>query len=87
MCGAGRREPPATTRWIAGVYTIFTPAPSLLSWRLFDLLYALGCPNPLGERPTMDFMYLVGIAVFLGLCVALTAGCDKLRKRGTGGRP
>ena len=35
----------------------------------------------------MDFMYLVGIAVFLGLCVALTAGCDKLRKRGTGGRP
>lgn len=35
----------------------------------------------------MDFMYLVGIAIFLGLCVALTAGCDKLRKRVTGGRP
>ncbi len=35
----------------------------------------------------MDFMYLVGIAVFLGLCVALTAGCDKLRNRKTGGRP
>lgn len=35
----------------------------------------------------MDFMYLVGIALFLGLCVALTAGCEKLRKRGAGGRP
>ena len=35
----------------------------------------------------MDFMYLVVIAIFFGLCVALTAGCDKLRKRGAGGRP
>jgi hypothetical protein len=35
----------------------------------------------------MDFMYLVGIAAFLGLCAALTAGCDKLRNRKTGGRP
>jgi hypothetical protein len=35
----------------------------------------------------MDFMYLVGIAVFLGLCVTLTAACDALRNRKTGGRP
>jgi hypothetical protein len=35
----------------------------------------------------MDFIYLVGIAVFFGSCVALTAGCDKLRGRAHGGRP
>ena len=35
----------------------------------------------------MDVIYLVGIAVFLGLCMALTAGCEKLRGRGPGGRP
>lgn len=35
----------------------------------------------------MDFMYLAGIAIFLGLCLALIAGCDKLGNRGPGGRP
>lgn len=69
------------------VYAIFTLALSLLSRRLLDLLYALGCPDPLRENTRMDFMYLVGIAIFLGLCVALAAGCDKLRNRGPGGRP
>ncbi|SAL42664.1 hypothetical protein AWB65_03252 [Caballeronia humi] len=34
----------------------------------------------------MDLLYVAGIAVFFGLCVALTAGCAKLR-RAPGGRP
>ncbi len=34
----------------------------------------------------MDFIYLVGIATFLGLCTALIAGCERLRNRGPGGR-
>lgn len=33
----------------------------------------------------MDLVYLAGIVLFLGLCMALTAGCDKLR-RTPGGR-
>ncbi|WP_440130259.1 potassium ABC transporter ATPase [Trinickia symbiotica] len=35
----------------------------------------------------MDFVYMVGIAVFLGLTIALAAGCEKLRSRAPGGRP
>lgn len=34
----------------------------------------------------MDFIYLVGIAIFLGLCMALTTGCERLRNRKPGGR-
>ncbi|MCG1042921.1 potassium ABC transporter ATPase [Mycetohabitans sp. B8] len=33
----------------------------------------------------MDLVYLAGIVLFLGLCMALAAGCDKLR-RTPGGR-
>ena len=73
--------------WKSLVYAIFTRVRSLFSWRLLDLLYASRCPDPLRENTKMDFIYLVGIAIFLGLCVALTAGCDKLRNRGPGGRP
>ena len=35
----------------------------------------------------MDMLYFLGIVAFWALCVALTAGCDKLRNRPTGGRP
>lgn len=35
----------------------------------------------------MDLIYLVGVAACWGLCVALAAGCDKLRSRAPGGRP
>jgi hypothetical protein len=35
----------------------------------------------------MDFIYIVGIVVFTGLCLALAAGCEKLRNRAPGGRP
>jgi hypothetical protein len=34
----------------------------------------------------MDLMYLAGIIAFWALCIALTLGCDKLR-RVPGGRP
>lgn len=34
----------------------------------------------------MDFVYLAGIAVFCGACLALAAGCEKLRGRQPGGR-
>ena len=34
----------------------------------------------------MDFIYLAGIALFWGLCVALTRGCERLRRRVSGGR-
>ncbi|SAL55825.1 hypothetical protein AWB66_03045 [Caballeronia telluris] len=34
----------------------------------------------------MDLLYIAGMAVFVGLCVALVAGCEKLR-RAPGGRP
>jgi hypothetical protein len=34
----------------------------------------------------MDLLYIAGIAVFFGLCLALTIGCEKLR-RAPGGRP
>lgn len=33
----------------------------------------------------MDLIYIAGIVLLMGLCVALTAGCDKLR-RTPGGR-
>jgi hypothetical protein len=35
----------------------------------------------------MDFTYIAGIVVFCVLCLALTAGCEKLRSRAPGGRP
>jgi hypothetical protein len=35
----------------------------------------------------MDLLYFLGIAGFWALCVALTAGCDRLRNRASGGRP
>ncbi|CAL8480059.1 MULTISPECIES: potassium ABC transporter ATPase [Caballeronia] len=35
----------------------------------------------------MDFIYLAGIVLFWGLCVALTRGCERLSRRATGGRP
>jgi hypothetical protein len=35
----------------------------------------------------MDLLYFLGIVAFWALCVALTAGCDKLRNRAPGGRP
>jgi hypothetical protein len=35
----------------------------------------------------MDFIYIVGIVVFCMLCLALAAGCEKLRSRVPGGRP
>ncbi|SAK79684.1 hypothetical protein AWB75_04852 [Caballeronia catudaia] len=35
----------------------------------------------------MDLFYLAGIVLFWGVCVALTSGCDHLRRRVTGGRP
>jgi hypothetical protein len=34
----------------------------------------------------MDLVYLAGIVLFLGLCVALASGCERLRRRVTGGR-
>lgn len=34
----------------------------------------------------MDFVYIAGIAGFCALCVALSAGCEKLRTRVPGGR-
>jgi hypothetical protein len=35
----------------------------------------------------MDLIYIAGIAVFLGISVALVAGCEKLRRDAPGGRP
>jgi hypothetical protein len=35
----------------------------------------------------MDLLYVAGIALFLGLCVALAGGCERLSRRATGGRP
>lgn len=35
----------------------------------------------------MDFMYLAGIVLFWGFCVALTSGCERLGRRATGVRP
>jgi hypothetical protein len=34
----------------------------------------------------MDLLYLAGIVLFWGLCVALTGGCERLRRRVPGGR-
>ncbi|SAK42615.1 hypothetical protein AWB76_00434 [Caballeronia temeraria] len=34
----------------------------------------------------MDLLYLAGIVLFWGLCVALTKGCEILRRRVPGGR-
>jgi hypothetical protein len=34
----------------------------------------------------MDLLYLAGIVLFWGLCVALTRGCEQLRRRVAGGR-
>jgi hypothetical protein len=34
----------------------------------------------------MDLIYLAGIVLFWGLCVALTSGCERMRRRVTGGR-
>jgi hypothetical protein len=35
----------------------------------------------------MDLIYIAGIAAFLGLCLALVIGCEKLHKGAPGGRP
>lgn len=32
----------------------------------------------------MDLLYLAGIVLFWGLCVALTSGCEHLRRRAPG---
>jgi hypothetical protein len=34
----------------------------------------------------MDLFYVAGIVLVAGLCVALTSGCERLRRRVTGGR-
>ncbi|WP_244813808.1 potassium ABC transporter ATPase [Caballeronia sp. Lep1P3] len=34
----------------------------------------------------MDLLYLAGIAAFTGVCVALTQGCERLRRRSSGAR-
>jgi hypothetical protein len=34
----------------------------------------------------MDLLYLAGITFFWALCVSLTSGCERLRRRVTGGR-
>jgi hypothetical protein len=34
----------------------------------------------------MDLIYVAGIVLFAGLCMALTGGCERLRRRVTGGR-
>jgi Potassium-transporting ATPase A subunit len=71
----------------AHLYAFFTSPASLLSCRLFRLVYPSRCPDPLLENTRMDFVYIVGIVVFCGLCLALAAGCEKLRSRAPGGRP
>jgi hypothetical protein len=35
----------------------------------------------------MDVIYIAGIVIFCGLCLALANGCEKLRRRVSGGRP
>ncbi|CAB3751210.1 hypothetical protein LMG29542_01439 [Paraburkholderia humisilvae] len=35
----------------------------------------------------MDFVYIIGVAAFYGLIVALVLGCERLHKRVAGGRP
>ncbi len=35
----------------------------------------------------MDLIYIAGIAVFLGLSLALVVGCEKLHRHAPGGRP
>jgi hypothetical protein len=68
------------------VYTVFMPLDTLLPCCLLDLVYASSRPEPLREHTTMDLLYIAGIALFWGLCVALAVGCEKLR-RAPGGRP
>ena len=34
----------------------------------------------------MDLVYLAGIVLFWGLCVALAFGCERLHRRVPGGR-
>lgn len=35
----------------------------------------------------MDLIYIVGVAAFLGLSLALVIGCEKLHRNAPGGRP
>lgn len=35
----------------------------------------------------MDLIYVAAIGVFCALCIAFAAGCGKLRRSASGGRP
>jgi hypothetical protein len=34
----------------------------------------------------MDLLYIAGIVLFWAICTALAGGCERLRRRVTGGR-
>jgi len=41
--------------------------------------------NP-SQGAEMDLIYIIGVAAFLGLSVALVIGCEKLHRNAPGGR-
>jgi len=45
------------------------------------------CHSDLLQGAAMDLIYIVGVAAFLGLSLALVIGCEKLHRNAPGGRP
>jgi hypothetical protein len=70
------------------LYTVFIPHRLVFSMHLSSgKICRFPALTRSFRRTEMDLIYIAGIAVFWGVCLALTIGCEKLHRRASGGRP